>query len=116
MDWLAFTVQIIVAVGGLAGIVNLLLLTGQKKKLVAESGKTNAEADAAFSEAYHRRASTQITLIEPYEKMTARLQHELDKANNRIDRLEIYVDTLVGVVRDAGLPVPPMPPKEDSAE
>ena len=108
MDWLTFTVQVLVAVGGLAGVVNLLLLTSQKRKLVAESGKTDAQADKEFSEAYHRRASTQISLIDPYERMTARLQVELDKANDRIDKLEAYVETLVGIVREAGLPLPPM--------
>lgn len=115
-DGLTIFVQILVAAGGLSGVGALLLVAAQKRKLVAESGKTNAEADTAFSEAYHRRASTQISLIEPYEKMTARLQTELDKANERIDRLEKYVNTLVGIVRESGMTVPPMPPKDPSAE
>lgn len=113
---LTIVVQILVALGGLSGVGALLMVTAQKRKLVAESGKTNAEADAAFSEAYHRRASTQISLIEPYEKMNYRLQIELDKANARIDRLTEYVEVLVREMRANGIAVPPMPKKESDEQ
>lgn len=112
-DTLTLVVQIIVAVGGLSGVGALFMVAAQKRKLIAESGKTNAEADAAFSEAYHRRASTQINLIEPYEKMTNRLQNELDKANTRIDRLTEYVEVLVEIMRDNDITVPPMPREQN---
>lgn len=108
-DTLTFVVQIIVALGSLSGVGALFMVAAQKRKLIAESGKTNAEADAAFSEAYHRRASTQISLIEPYERMTFRLQNELDKANSRIDRLTEYVEVLVDIMRENDITVPPMP-------
>jgi hypothetical protein len=104
-------VQIIVAIGGSAGIVSLLMVSSQKKKIVAESGKTDAEADAAFSEAYHRRASTQVTLLEPYERIQARMQAEIDEYADKVDRLEEYVELLIEVLRNAGLPVPPKPPR-----
>jgi UTP-glucose-1-phosphate uridylyltransferase len=104
-------VQIIVAIGGSAGIVSLAMVSSQKKKLVSESGKTDAEADAAFSEAYHRRASTQVTLLEPYERIQTRMQAEIDEYADKVDRLEEYVELLIEVLRNAGLPVPPKPPK-----
>jgi hypothetical protein len=93
--------------------VSLLTVRAQKRKLISESGKTDAEADAAFSEAYHRRASTQVSLVGPYERVMDRMQEELDEANERIDRLTTYVETLVDIVRGAGLAVPPMPRPPD---
>jgi hypothetical protein len=112
-DILTVLVQVVVGLGGLAGIVSLLTVRAQKRKLISESGKTDAEADAAFSEAYHRRASTQVSLVGPYERVMDRMQEELDEANERIDRLTTYVETLVDIVRGAGLAVPPMPRPPD---
>jgi len=102
-------VQCVVALGGLAGVVSLFTVRATKRKLIAESGKTNAEADAAFSEAYHRRAATQVSLVEPYERVIDRMQEELDEALEKIDRLTTYVENLVDIIRTAGLAVPPMP-------
>ena len=110
-DIATLVVQIIVAIGGSAGVVSLLMVSSQKKKLVSESGKTNAEADAAFSEAYHRRASTQVTLLEPYERIQARMQSEIDEFVDKVDRLEEYIEVLIEAMRSAGLSVPPKPPK-----
>ena len=87
------------------------MVRAQKKKIVSESGKTDAEADQAFSEAYHRRASTQVTLIEPYERIQARMQEELDEYADRVDRLEEYIEVLVSIIRQSGVPVPPPPPR-----
>lgn len=111
-DFLTVAVQILVALGGVSGIGALLMVTAQKRKILADSGKTNAEADKEFSEAYHRRASTQINLIDPLEKMNARLEKELDKANARIDRLTEYVEVLAEKLRENHIPVPAMPNRD----
>ena len=110
-DAVALLVQVIVAIGGLAGLTSVLLVSSQKRKLVAESGKTNAEADVAFSEAYRQRATTQVTLIEPYERIQARMQSEIDEQAEKIDRLEIYIEVLVDLLRQQGVSVPPKPPR-----
>lgn len=102
-------VQILVGLGGLAGVVSLFTVRAQKRKLISESGRTDAEADAAFSEAYHRRASTQVSLVQPYERVIDRMQEELDEALEKIDRLTAHVETLADIIRGAGLAVPPMP-------
>lgn len=104
-------VQILVGLGGLAGISSLFLVRAQKRKLVADSGKTDAEADTAFSEAYNRRAATQVSLIDPYERVMGRMQEELDEANDRVDYLEAYITLLVDAMREAGITIPPRPPK-----
>lgn len=104
-------IQLLVAAGGIAGISSLFMVRAQKRKLLAESGRTNAEADAQFSEAYHRRASTQVSLVEPYERVMDRMQGELDEANERVDYLESYIETLVEAMRAAGITVPKRPPR-----
>lgn len=110
-DLATLAIQLLVAVGGIAGISSLLMVRAQKRKLIAESGKTNAEADTAFSEAYHRRASTQVDLVAPYERVMDRMQDELDEANERVDYLESYIETLVEAMRAAGIAVPRRPPR-----
>lgn len=112
MTWIEagkLLVQVVVAVGGLAGIVALLLVGAQKRKLVSESGKTDAEADTVLADAYSRRAATQVSLIGPYERVVERMQAELDEALEKIDRLTDYVEVVVAIAREAGLHVPPMP-------
>lgn len=104
-------IQLLAGLGGVVGITSLFMVRAQKRKLVAESGKTDAEADAQFSEAYHRRASTQVSLVEPYERVMDRMQDELNEANERVDYLESYIETLVEAMRAAGIAVPRRPPR-----
>lgn len=117
MIWLDTALKILLALGGIAGVSSLFVVRAQKRQMLASAGMTDAQADTAFAEAYHRRAATQVSLIEPYERSVARLEDELnealdklDQANDKIDRLTMYVETLVDAMRRSGTPVPPMPP------
>lgn len=110
-DVVTLVIQLLVGLGGIAGISSLFMVRAQKRKIVAESGKTDAEADTAFSEAYHRRASTQVSLVEPYERVMDRMQDELDESLARVDYLEMYIETLVDAMRAAGIAVPRRPPR-----
>lgn len=109
-DIATLVIQALVALGA-AGLVSLLTVRAQKRKLMAESGKTDAEADALLAEADQRRVTTQVELVAPYERIMDRMQEELNEANERVDYLESYIETLVEAMRAAGITVPRRPPR-----
>ena len=109
---LDYLVKAILTAGGVGGITALFMVRSQKRKLVAESGKTDAEADSVLADAQAKRTAREISMIEPYERIQKRMQGELDDVYAEIDRLKEYIETLVTVVRRAGVPVPDMPPKK----
>ena len=108
-------VQLLVG-AGVAAFVALFLVSAQKRKLLSESGKTDAEADTVLADAYSRRASTQINLIGPYEKAQEWMQRRIDDLEENERRLRRYIDQLPAALRAAGIAVPEMPaPVEPSA-
>jgi hypothetical protein len=107
-----YVVKGLLAIGGLAGMAGLLSVRAQKRKLLSESGRTDAEADSVLADAQSKRTAREISMIEPYERIQARMQGELDDVYAEIDRLKDYIETLVEVIRKAGVPVPDMPPKK----
>lgn len=116
MQWVDLILKILLALGGIAGVSSLFVVRAQKRQMLASAGMTDAQADTAFAEAYHRRASTQVSLIEPYERSVARLEDELnealdklDDANAKIDVLTETVRILVQAMRDGGVPIPAIP-------
>lgn len=96
---------------GVSAVIALFLVSAQKKKLLSESGKTDAEADLVLTDAFTRRAAAETSLLEPYERIQARMQREIDNLGSEVERLRNYIDTLCQVIRDQGVAVPPMPPK-----
>lgn len=104
-------VKVVVAFGGLAGLGSFFMVRQQKRKIVAESDKTEAEADSVLADAQQKRTAREISLIEPYERMHRRMAEELVDLYAEVDRLKAYTEMLAQMLRNAGLPVPPMPPK-----
>lgn len=109
MDWARLAIELVLGVAASGGLLGFFLLRQQKRKLLADAGKTDTEADVLFSDAYSRLASAKILLLEPYEKVMTRMQQELDEANQRIDILEQYVGVLIETMRDAGIQIPIRP-------
>jgi len=103
-----YVVTVLVAFGA-AGLVSLLTIKAQKRKLLSESGKTDAEADTVLADAYSRRAATQVTLLEPYERVMRRQQEEIDEQAAEIKQLRRYIETLTNALRKQGVEVPEMP-------
>ena len=102
-------VQILVAVGGLAGIGALLMVSAQKRKLVADTGKTDAEAENVLADAQAKRTAREVSLIEPYERVQTRMQQELEEAYEELDWMRDYLHMLTNALRQAGIDVPPEP-------
>jgi chromosome segregation ATPase len=71
-------VQLIVALGGLTALVGLLKVRADKKKILAEAGKTGADASAVV-------AQTAISLLGPYTEQVSVLQSRMADANRQID-------------------------------
>lgn len=110
-DGLDIALKILVAVGGLAGLSALFMVRAQKRKLIAESGKTDAEADSVFADAQFKRTAREISMIEPYERIQARMQRELIDVYAELDRLREWAELMAEALRGAGVTVPPMPAK-----
>lgn len=115
MGALDVIIKVILAAGGLAGLGALFMVNAQKNKLVADTGKTHAEADNVVAEAQQRRTAREISLIEPYERMHDRMQRELSEAYQEIDRLKLWVRSLMDACRAAGIEVPDEPPRIEHA-
>ena len=115
MDHLDTFLRILAVLGGLGGLGALLMVGVQKRKILSETGKTNAEADSVAAEAQAKRTAREVSLIEPYERVQTRMVKEMEDLYAEVDRLTTYVETLVTILRNAGLQVPPMPPKRKSA-
>lgn len=107
-------VKVLVALGGLTGVGAFFMVRSQKRKLVADTDKTEAEADSVVADAQQKRTAREISLIEPYERMHVRMAAELDDLYAEVDRLKEYIQTLAQVIRGAGVEVPPMPRKRDT--
>ncbi len=103
-----YAVTILVSLGA-AGLVSLLTIKAQKRKLLSESGKTDAEAAVSLAEAYRSNAATQITLLEPYQSVMKRQQEEIDEQAAEIKQLRRYIQTLTNSLRHQGVEVPEMP-------
>ncbi len=104
-------VKVLVGVGGLAGVGALFMVRAQKRKLLADTGKTDAEADSVLADAQAKRTAREVSLIEPYERIQNRLSRELDEAYAEIDRLKDWVALLTDAMKAAGIHVPDEPPK-----
>lgn len=108
IDW---GIKILLALGGLGGIGALFMVRAQKRKVVAESGKTDAEADSIMADVSVKKVDREGRVLDMQERLMNNLQERLDDAEAKIDRLTEYVEVLVGALRDAGQPVPSMPPR-----
>lgn len=104
-------VKILVAIGGLSGLGAFFMVRQQKRRIVADTDKTEAEADSVLADAQQKRTAREISLIEPYERMHKRMAEELVDLYAEVDRLKAYTEMLAQMLRNAGLPIPPMPPK-----
>ena len=106
VDW---GLRILVALGGLGGVAGFLMVRAQKRKVISESTKTDAEADSILADASGKRTDREGRILDMYERGMNSMQERLDDAEAKIDRLTNYVEVLVGALRAAGQPVPPMP-------
>lgn len=111
LDW---AVRLLLALGGLTGVGALVSVRAQKRKLVADTGKTDAEADNIMADASVKRVDYADKVIGVYERGIDHMQEQLDEANAKIDRLTDYIEVLVAALRAGGLPVPAMPRRLDS--
>ena len=108
LDWV---LRGLLAIGGIGGLVALLTVRAQKRKIVADTGKTDAEADSVLADAQAKRTQREISMIEPYERIQARMARELHDAYAEIDRLKAWCAMMTEAMRAAGIPVPDEPPK-----
>lgn len=108
--------KIFVVLGGSAGVTALFMVGAQKRKLVAESGKTDAEADSMLADAQSKRTAREISMIGPYERIQARMQAELNDVYAELDRLKEWAEQMATALRGAGVPIPPMPPKRKPSD
>lgn len=115
-EGLDIALKILVAVGGLAGASALFMVRAQKRKLIAESGKTDAEADSVVADAQSKRTAREISMIEPYERIQARMQRELIDVYAELDRLKAWAELMAEALRGAGVAVPPMPAKRQPSD
>ncbi|MDB5733284.1 MAG: hypothetical protein JWQ03_3179 [Variovorax sp.] len=106
-----YAIKAFMAIGGIGGITAFFLVKVQKRKTLAESTRTDAEADSIVADAQNKRTDRESRILDMYEKSAAYMQEQLEDANNKIDRLTVYVEILVQAMRDSGTKVPPMPPR-----
>ncbi len=109
--WIATLLAVLAGLGGVGGVTALLLVRTQKRKLLADSGKTDAEADSIMADAQTKRVDREARVLDMYDRGMQSMQERLDDAEEKIDRLTTYIEILVQALRAGGQPVPPMPPK-----
>lgn len=105
-DW---GIKLVMTVGGIGGIAALFMVRAQKRKLVADTGKTDAEADLVLADASMKKVSREARILDMSESVMRSMRERLGEAEAKIDRLTSYVEVLVQALRTAGAPVPPMP-------
>lgn len=110
-QWMDVIIKILVGLGGLSGVTAFFMVRAQKRKLAADTGKTEAEADSVMADASSKRTSREAMVLDMYEKGMSNLQERLDDAEGKLDRLTAYVEVLVQELRSNGVAVPPMPRK-----
>lgn len=110
VDWI---VKIVVALGGLGGITAFFMVRAQKRKLIADTGKTDAEADSVMADAQSKRTAREISMIEPYERIQARMSLEIEELYDKVDRLQAWAEMMADALRKNGLPIPDMPPRKE---
>lgn len=110
-EWVDLILKLILAAGGIGGITALFMVRAQKRKLVADTGKTDAETDSVLADAQAKRTTREISMIEPYERIQARMARELQDAYAEIDRLKAWCASMAAAMRAAGINVPDEPPK-----
>lgn len=106
VDW---GIKILLAVGGLGGLAAFLTVRAQKRKIIAESGKTDAEANSITADAAMKKTDREGRILDMSERVLESMQERLNDAEGKIDRLTEYVEILVQQLRDNGVAVPPMP-------
>lgn len=67
--------------GGAAGLTTLVTVRAQRRKLLSESKSVDADAAAKLSEAA-------VELLEPARRQVKDMEAQLDRATDRISRLE----------------------------
>lgn len=87
------------------------MVRAQKRKLLADTGKTTAEADSVVADAQSKRQQTEVSLIEPMRIIQNRMTEEMKDLYARVDRLQAWAESMVEVLRKNNLPVPEMPPE-----
>lgn len=106
IDW---GIKLLLALGGVGGITALLMWPRQRNKLIADTGKTGAEADLLTADAATKRTSREQAILDMYDRMAKAMETRLLDAEAKIDSLTGYVEVLVQALRGAGAAVPPMP-------
>ena len=81
MNWGAIILAAGGLIGGATGVVSLLTIRGQRRKLLSESKNIDADAATKLSEAA-------VELLEPARKQVKDMQAQLDRASKRIGDLE----------------------------
>jgi len=110
-EWIDLLVKLLVGLGGVGGVTAFFMVRAQKRKLLADTGKTDAEADSLLADAQTKRTAREVSLLEPYERIQNRMGRELNEAYQEIDRLKEWVMRLTDAMKAAGIPVPDEPPK-----
>lgn len=108
--WAAWVVSLFMAVGGIAGVTSIFMVRAQKRKLVADTGKTSAEADNVLADAQAKRQQTEVSLLEPMRIIMGEMKLEMMELYIKVDRLQNWADSLVSLLKRNNIPVPEMPP------
>lgn len=87
LSYLPLIAGLIGALGGSAGLVLFFTVRQQKKKMLAEAGKTHSEGEKTDAEAAEIVARTASGMLEPYVEIAATLRQELREARAEIREL-----------------------------
>ena len=87
MDW-GVAVQVVLALGGLGGLVAIIMIPGQLKKLRADTEKTKADTEVAEVEAAAKLSAAAVAMLSPAHEELTRLQIRLTEALTHAGLLE----------------------------
>ncbi|SDN79397.1 hypothetical protein [Geodermatophilus sp. DSM 45219] len=108
LDW---GLRLLLALGGIGGIGALFMVRQQKRKMAADAGRTEAEADSIMADVGSKATDRADRVLSMQERVMRGMQERLDEAEARMDQLTSYVEILVQALRTANVAVPPMPRK-----
>lgn len=116
-NWVDLVIKVVVALGGIGGVTAFFMVRAQRNKLIADTGKTEAEAESLSADAYLKQQQSELNMVAVYRQGVQDLQRDLAKAEakideqgQKIDALTEYIETLIHMIREnTSLPVPPRP-------
>lgn len=83
------------ALGGTSALIALLKLRADKRKILAEAGKTSADAAAVIQ-------GSAVALLQPLREEIARLSGEVTELRGKVHTLSVELETARAQLRERG--------------